>query len=385
MKKFLALMLAVVMVAAMCTACGGKGYTSENTEYVIGCTGPLTGAAAVYGVAVKNAAQIAVDEINAAGGLNGIKFKLVVLDDKHDAANISTNYSSLLEGGMQLSLGAVTTAPGMEFKNLANDDNVFFLTPSASGDEIPSYSNGYQMCFADGNQGKVAADFINQNFGGQTIGVFYKSDDPYSNGIYEQFKANLDASVTVVETSFSAANETDFSVQIDTLKDCKFVFMPIYYTPASIFMTQAKDIMAADTVYYGCDGFDGIDSAEGFDIASIPQAVTMLSHFNSKAESGAAKEFVDKYVAAYGTDTLNQFGASAYDSVYALYGAMEKAISEGTDIPVDISASDLCEILKAQFEGGYTVTDAVTGDSITWESTGYVNKTAVQYVIKEAN
>ena len=385
MKKFLALMLAVIMVVSMFAACGKKGYTSDNTEYVIGCSGPLTGAAAVYGVAVKNAAQMAVDEINAAGGLNGIKFKLVVLDDKHDPANISTNYSSLLEGGMQLSLGAVTTAPGMEFKNLAYDDNVFFLTPSASGDEIPTYPNGYQMCFADGNQGGVAADYVNNNFAGQTIGVFYKSDDPYSNGIYEQFKANLDASVTVVETSFSAANETDFSVQIDTLKDCKFVFMPIYYTPASIFMTQAKDIMPADAVYNGCDGFDGIDSADGFDINAIPQAVTMLSHFNSKAESGAAKEFVDKYVAAYGTDTLNQFGASAYDCVYALYGAMEKAISEGTDIPVDISASDLCEILKAQFEGGYTVTDAVTGDSITWESTGYVNKTAVQYVIKEAN
>ena len=383
MKKFLALMLAVIMVAAMFTACGKKGYTSENTEYVIGASGPLTGAAAVYGVAVQNSAQMAVEEINAAGGLNGIKFKLVMLDDKHYAANISTNYSSLLEGGMQVSLGTVTTAPGMEFKNLANDDNVFFLTPSASGDEIPEFANGYQMCFADGNQGKVAADFINQNFAGQTIGVFYKSDDPYSNGIYEQFKANLDASVSVVETSFSAANETDFSVQIDTLKDCKFVFMPIYYTPASIFMTQAKDIMPADAVYYGCDGFDGIDSAEGFDITSIPQAVTMLSHFNSKAESGVAKDFIDKYVATYGADTLNQFGASAYDCVYAIYGAMKKAIDEGADIPVDISAADLCEIMKAQFEGGYTVTNAVTGDSITWESTGYVNKTAIQYVIKE--
>ena len=385
MKKFLALMLALIMVATMFTACGKKGYTSDNTEYVIGCSGPLTGGAAVYGVAVQNSAQMAVDEINAAGGLNGIKFKLVMLDDKHDAANISTNYSSLLEGGMQVSLGTVTTAPGMEFKNLSNDDNVFFLTPSASSDDIPEFANGYQMCFADGNQGKVAADYVNANFAGQTIGVFYKSDDPYSNGIYEQFKGNLDASVTVVETSFSAANETDFSVQIDSLKDCKFVFMPIYYTPASIFMTQAKDIMPADAVYNGCDGFDGIDSAEGFDITAIPQAVTMLSHFNSKAEGGAAKEFVDKYVAAYGTDTLNQFGASAYDCVYAIYGAMKKAIDEGADIPVDISASDLCDIMKAQFEGGYTVTDAVTGDSITWESTGYVNKTAVQYVIKEAD
>ena len=382
MKKLFALMLAVVMVAAMFTACGAKNYAAENTEYILGCSGPLTGAAAVYGVAVQNSAQMAVDEINAAGGLNGVKFKLVMMDDKHDAANISSNYSSLLEGGMQVSLGTVTTAPGMEFKNLANDDNVFFLTPSASGDKIPEFENGFQMCFADGNQGKVAADFINQNFAGQTIGVFFKSDDPYSTGIFDQFKANLDASVTYIETSFSAANETDFSVQIDTLKDCKFVFMPIYYTPASIFMTQAKDILPADAVYYGCDGFDGIDSAPGFDINAIPQSVTMLSHFNSKAESGPAKEFIDKYVAAYGADTLNQFGASAYDCVYAIYGAMQKAINDGKEIPVDISASDLCDILKAEFAGGYTVTDAVTGDSITWEANGYVNKTAIQYVIK---
>ena len=383
MKKFLALMLAVIMVVSMFAACGKKGYTSDNTEYVIGCSGPLTGGAAVYGVAVQNSAQMAVDEINAAGGLNGIKFKLVMLDDKHDAANISTNYSSLLEGGMQLSLGTVTTAPGMEFKNLSNDDNVFFLTPSASGDKIPEFDNGYQMCFADGNQGKVAAMFINENFAGQTIGAFYKSDDQYSNGIYEQFKANLDASVTVIETSFSAANETDFSVQIDTLKDCKFVFMPIYYTPASIFMSQGKDIMPADAVYYGCDGFDGIES--NFDITTISQSITMLSHFNSKAESGAAKEFIDKYVAAYGADTLNQFGASAYDCVYAIYGAMKAAMDAGEKIDVTISASDLCEILKGQFSGGYTLTDAATGAEIKWETNGYVNKAAIQYIIKEAN
>ena len=385
MKKFLALILAVIMVAGMLTACGGKSYTSENTEYVIGVSGPLTGGAAVYGVAVQNSAQMAVDEINAAGGLNGIKFKLVMLDDKHDAANISTNYSSLLEGGMQLSLGTVTTQPALEFKNLSADDNVFFLTPSASGDAVPANENGYQMCFADGNQGKVAAEFVNANFAGQTIGACYKSDEAYSKGIFDQFKANLDDSVTVIETTFTEANATDFSTQIDTLKDCTFIFMPTYYTPASLFMTQAKDILAADAVYYGCDGFDGIDNIEGFDITTIPQAVTMLSHFNSKATDGVAKEFIDKYVAQYGAETLNQFGASAYDCVYALYGAMEKAVAEGKKIPVTISASDLCDILKEQFEGGYTVENAVTGESITWEANGYVNKSAIQYVIKEAN
>ena len=380
LTKTIALVLALVMCVGLFAGCGNTGYTAKNTEFVIGLSGPLTGGAAVYGTAVKNSAQMAVDEINAAGGLNGIMFKLVVTDDMHDATKISTNYASLLEGGMQLSLGTVTTDPGMEFKNLSHDDNVFFLTPSASGDKIPEFENGYQMCFADGNQGKVAAEFVNENFAGQTIGIFYKSDDPYSKGIFDQFKSNLDASVSVVETNFTEANATDFSVQIDTLKDCKFIFMPIYYTPAAVFMTQAKDILAADAVYYGCDGFDGLASA--LDLTTVPQSVTMLSHFNSKAESGPAKEFVDKYVAAYGEDTLNQFGASAYDCVYALYGAMKKAMDEGTKIPVTISASDLCDILKAQFEGGYTLENAVTGESISWESTGYVNKIAIQYFLK---
>lgn len=390
MKKLLALLLAAMMVMAMFAGCApsnsaGDGYTAQNTEYVIGVSGPLTGDAAIYGTAVKNSAQMAIDEINAAGGLNGVKFKFVAMDDKHDATLVSGNYSAMLEGGMQLSLGTVTTAPGLEFKNLSVEDNVFFLTPSASGDKIPENDNGYQMCFADGNQGKVAADFVNQNFAGQTIGAFYKADEDYSKGIFDQFMSNLDDSVTVVETSFTKAGATDFSTQIDTLKNCNFIFMPTYYDPASLFMTQAKDILSKDAVYYGCDGFDGIDSKEGFDITTIPQKVTMLSHFNSKATEGKAKEFIDKYVEKFGADTLNQFGASAYDCVYALYGAMKNAIEAGKEIPVTISASDLCEILKEQFEGGYTVENAVTGDKITWEKTGYVNKTAIQYVIKEAN
>ena len=383
--KLLALALAMVLCLSIFVACdnGAANYAENNTEIVIGMSGPLTGGAAMYGIAVKNSAQMAVDEINAAGGLNGMMFKLVATDDMHDATKVATNYSSLLEGGMQISLGTVTTAPGLEWKNLSKDDNVFFLTPSASGDAIPEYDNGYQMCFADGNQGKVAADFVNKNFAGQTIGAFFKSDEDYSKGIFKQFKENLSSDVTVIATSFSDANATDFASQIDDLKDCKFIFMPTYYTPASIFMKQAKDTLAKDAVYYGCDGFDGIDNIDGFDITTIPQKVTMLSHFNSKATDGMAKDFIDKYVANYGADTLNQFGASAYDCVYAIYNAMKAAIAGGKEIPANISASDLCDILKAEFKGGFKVEKAVTGENITWEANGYVNKTAIQYVIKE--
>lgn len=387
MKKIFSFVLALSMLATLAVGfigCGTKNYTKDNTEYVIGVSGPLTGGASVYGTAVKNAAQMAVDEINAAGGLNGVKFKLVVVDDMHNPDKISTNYASLYEGGMQVSLGTVTTAPGLEFSNLSVEDNVFFLTPSASGDDIPKNENGYQMCFADGNQGKVSAKFVNENYSGQTIGVFYKSDDPYSQGIFDQFKENLDSSITVVETMFTDANTSDFSSQIETLKDCKFIFMPIYYTPASLFMTQAKEIVGEDAVYYGCDGFDGISSAQGFDISSIPQEISMLSHFNSNATDGKAKEFIDKYVTKYGTDTLNQFGASAYDCVYAIYEAMKSIQEKNPDsISVTISASDLCDLLKDEFQSGFTFT-GVTGENITWDANGYVKKDAVKFVVKEA-
>ena len=380
-KKAFAALLAVAMVLSF-AACGGKNYTANNTEYVIGFSGPLTGPAAVYGVAVKNSAQMAVDEINAAGGLNGVKFKLIATDDTHDATKVAANYASLLEGGMQVSLGTVTTAPGLEFTNLSAEDNVFFITPSASGDDIRKNDNGFQMCFADGNQGKVAADYVNST-GLKKIGIFYKSDDAYSNGIYKQFKENLDSSIETVEAVFTDANATDFSAQITTLKDCEFIFMPIYYTPASIFMTQAKDTVAANAVYYGCDGCDGL-AGQFEDFSVIPQEVSMLSHFDSNATEGAAADFIKKYTDKFGADTLNQFGASAYDCVYAIYNAMKAAIDAGEEIDVTISASDLCEILKAQFTGDFSYS-GVTGNNIKWEDNGYVAKEAVKYTLKTAN
>ena len=384
MKKMLRKAVAAVMALSMSlvlSACGGANYTAKNTEYVIGFSGPLTGPAAVYGTAVKNSAQIAVDEINAAGGLNGFKFKLVAKDDTHDATKVAANYSSMLEEGMQVSLGTVTTAPGLEFTKLSAEDNVFFLTPSASGDDIPKNENGYQMCFADGNQGAVAADYVN-SIGIKKIGIFYKSDDAYSNGIFKQFKSKLDKSIETVEAVFTGEAK-DFSTQISTLKDCTFIFMPIYYEPATVFMTQAKDIIAKDAVYYGCDGFDGL-AGQFEDFSVIPQEVSMLSHFDSNATEGAAAEFINKYTEKFGADTLNQFGASAYDCVYAIYNAMKGAMDAGKEIDKTISASDLCDILKAEFKGGFTYS-GVTGSNIKWQDNGYVTKTAIKYTLKTAN
>jgi len=380
-KKIIAALIAMMMVVGMFAGCNltEENATENNTEIVIGLSGPLTGDAAVYGIAVKNSAQMAVDEINAAGGLNGYKLKLIATDDQHDATKVATNYANLINQGMQVSLGTVTTAPGLEFKSLSKEDNVFFLTPSASGDKIPEFDNGFQMCFADGNQGAVAADYVN-SLGLTKIGIFYKSDDPYSDGIYKQFKKNLNSNIDPIETSFTDATSTDFSAQISQLKECSFIFMPIYYQPAAVFMGQAKDIIAADATYYGCDGFDGL--AGQMDLSTIPQNVSMLSHFNGKATDGKAGDFIKKYTEKYGTETLNQFGASAYDCVYALYGAMQELIAEGKEITPQTSASDLCDMLKGKFTGGYTLAEGATGTDIKWNKDGTVNKRALAYDLK---
>ena len=392
-KKIVATALVVVMAATAMFAlgsCAPTNYAKDNTEFVIGVSAPLTGGASVYGIAVKNSAQMAVDEINAAGGIDGMKFKLVAYDDQHDATLVNTGYSSLYEGGMQVSLGCVTSGPCLEFTALSAEDNVFFLTPSASADAVPAESNGYQMCFADGNQGAVAADYVN-SLGKSSIGIFYKVDDPYSKGIYDQFKDALDSSITTVEANFSG-DATDFGTQIDTLKNCDFIFMPIYYGPAQTFMTQAVGKVAANATYYGCDGFDGIDS--NFDISAIPQKIQMLSHFNSKATDGAAKAYIDAYTEAYPDGPLNQFGASAYDCVYAIYEALKVAKANGKEFDTTTSASDFCEILKEVFNSDSFVFHGITGkcdvvnnvkSDISWNADGTVNKVADKYVVKEKN
>ena len=396
--KILSMVMALVLALGCLASCGGgsKNYAEGNTKIKIGASGPLTGGAAVYGTAVRNAAQLAIDEINAleaAGGAGtlGIQFDFVMLDDKHDANNIKANYAALYEGGAQITLGTVTTKPGLEFKTLSNEDKVFVLTPSASGDAIPEYDNAFQMCFADSNQGTASANYFNDNYKGKKVGVFFKSDDEYSVGIYNKFKEALDASFgQIAEASFKG-EEADFAQQVQALKDCDVIFMPIYYTPASQFMTKGVGHVKNDAIYYGCDGLDGIDAIDGFDIAAIPQEVSYLSHFNSNADTGAAADLIAKYNAKYDTakEPLNQFGAAAYDCVYAIYEALKVAKANGKAFDATTAPSVFCELLCEVFTSDSFVFHGVTGEpkadgksDISWEANGFVNKSAVKYVVK---
>ena len=403
MKKIIALALAFVLCLGVLVSCGGgdKNYAENNTKIKIGISGPLTGGAAPYGIAVKNAAQLAVDEINAAGGLDGIMFEFVMLDDKHNPALVSANYAELYESGMQISLGTVTTGPGLEFKELAKDDNVFVLTPSASGDDIPEYSNAFQMCFADSNQGAVSAKVFNETYAGKKIGIFFKSDDEYSTGIKNKFVENLSADLkATLKTASFKETESDFATQVNELKDCDVIFMPIYLEPASQFMTATKanaDFKAK--VFYGCDGLDGIDGAiDNFNINTIPGKISYLTHFTTGAADGtAAAKFIKAYNDKYdeSAEPLNQFGASAYDCVYAIFEALKVAKANGKEFGVTTSPSDFCEILTEVFTSESFVFHGITGapdasrddgkSNISWDNNGFVTKEPLEYVAKEAD
>jgi len=390
----LAAALTVGSVFAM-ASCGKKNGKDGDT-IKIGVSGPLTGGAAKYGVAVKNSAQMAIDEINEAGGLDGIKFELMAYDDEHKKENVTTTYSSMYENGMHISLGTVTTAPGLEFKEMSKDDNVFVLTPSATGDAIVEYDNTYQMCFSDSSQGTASAQVFNRDYTGKKIGVFYKSDDEYSTGIYNKFMASIDQSFKtagIVEAPFNG-DSLDFSTQAALLKDCDVIFLPVYTGPAAALMNKGVGVVKDNAIYYGCDGLDGVEAEFGSLAAmkaAIPQAVSYLSHFNTTATSGPAAEFVKKYNAKYdeSKEPVNQFGAAAYDCIYAIFEALKVAKANGKDFDASTSASDFCDILKEVFNSDSFVFHGITGkcdgdnkSNISWSSSGLVNKEAVSYPVK---
>ena len=383
MKRSMSVLLAAAMCSAMLAGCGSTAAdtaadASAATEatassasaegvnvFKIGGTSPLTGAAAIYGNAVKNGAQIAVDEINEAGG--SVQFELKYEDDENDPEKAVSAYNALKDWGMQISLASVTTKPCEATSTEHFADRIFGLTPSASSTAITEgKDNVFQMCFADPNQGLASADYIADQKLGTKIAVIYRNDDVYSSGVYEKFKTEADVKglEIVSATTFTDASANDFSVQLTEAKNAgaDLLFLPIYYQPASLILKQAKD-MGYEPTFFGVDGMDGILTLEGFD-TSLAEGVMLLTPFNADATDEKTQNFVNKYKELYG-DVPNQFAADAYDCVYAT---------------ADMTAEELCDKMIEAFP---TLTyDGLTGTGITWDSTGAVSKTPKGMVIE---
>ncbi len=388
-KRVLSLSLALAMAASL-TACGSSSSTTETTAaaaadattaaadasseassdkvFKIGGIGPVTGAAAVYGLAVKNGAQIAVDEINADGGINGYQIEFNFQDDEHDAEKSVNAYNTLKDWGMQVLMGTVTSAPCVAVADKTNADNMFQITPSGSSVECAQNPNVFRVCFSDPDQGAASATYIAENKLAEKIAVIYDSSDVYSSGIYEKFAAEAaNQGLEIVDAeAFTADSNKDFSTQLQKAKDAgaDLVFLPIYYTEASLILKQA-DTMGYAPKFFGCDGMDGILQVENFD-TKLAEGLMLLTPFAADAQDELTQKFVTSYKENYG-ETPIQFAADAYDAIYAIKAAMEEA-----DITPETSVSDTCDkmkeaMLKIKVNG-------LTGEDMTWTEDGEPHK-----------
>ena len=386
-KRFLSLGLAMAMAASL-TACGSSSSTTETTAaaadattaaagestaasgevFKIGGIGPVTGAAAVYGLAVKNGAQIAVDEINADGGINGYQIDFQFQDDEHDAEKSVNAYNTLKDWGMQMLMGTVTSAPCVAVADKTMADNMFQITPSGSSVECAQNPNVFRVCFSDPDQGAASATYIAENKLADKIAVIYDSSDVYSSGIYERFAseaANHGLDIVAAE-AFTADSNKDFSTQLQKAKDAgaDLVFLPIYYTEASLILNQANTMGYAPK-WFGCDGMDGILQVDNFD-TKLAEGLMLLTPFAADADDELTQKFVTAYKEKYG-ETPIQFAADAYDAIYAI-----KAAAEEAGITPETSVSDTCDKMK---EAMLKVTvNGLTGENMTWTEDGEPHK-----------
>ena len=384
MKSGLAALMSLSLVA-----CGGSsaststgGSATGTAAFKVGGTGPTTGDAAIYGQAVENGAKLAVEAVNAAGKV-ALEFNFQ--DDQADGEKASTAYNTLIDWGMQVSIGATTSGAGQALSPLFVQDDIFAITPSGSSTAViyqntetntDPYGNVFQMCFTDPNQGVASADYISANKDlGTKVAIIYRNDDNYSSGITDKFKEEAEkVNLDVVYTGGFANGTTDFSVYVTAAKDAgaDVVFLTIYYQPASQILAEANKQGYTPT-FFGCDGMDGILTMEGFD-TTLAEGLYMLTPFAADATDDATVDFVTKYKDAYG-ETPNQFAADAYDAVMAIAQALEKAGVSATDAQADITAA-----LKTQFTS--MTFDGLTGTNVTWNENGEVSKAPKAIVIQ---
>lgn len=376
MKKAVSMLLVLAMAIGCFAGCGSNEAKKDTDKFYIGGIGPTTGDAAIYGKAVMNAAQIAVDEINADGGINGKQIEYNYQDDQGDAEKAVNAYNTLKDWGMQVLMGTVTTTPCVAVADKTAADNIFQITPSASSTDVIANDNAFQICFTDPAQGTKSAQYIGENKIATKVAIIYNSSDVYSSGIEENFvkEAKNQGIEVVAAEPFTADSKTDFSTQLKKAQDAgaELVFLPIYYTEASIILTQA-DQMGFTPKFFGGDGLDGLLAVKNFD-TKLAEGVMLLTPFAADAEDELTKNFVKKYQDEYG-ETPNQFAADAYDAIYAIKAAMEKA-----DVTPDMSASDICDAMKGVMSE--TVIDGTTGTGMTWLDSGEVNKDPKAVVIQ---
>ena len=373
MKKFLSFALALVMLFGACAAFSSCGGNEDENVIVIGGVGPLTGTAASYGISVKQGATLAVEEINANGGINGMQIRFLFEDDKALEADALSAYNSLMDNGMQVTIGATTSGSNQAILAPVKEDGILLVTPSASSMTSIDAPNAFRICFNDNAQGQAAAKYIGDHMTDiKKVAIIYDTSSDYSKGLMTSFKAQAQADnkfEIVAETSFdSTAGSATFATQIANINSsgAELLFMPLYYSEAYAIISQASSTLQG-IKYFGCDGFDGILGIDNVD-TSLLENVNILTPFVADENS----DFVKNYKAKYNS-TPDQFAADAYDAIYAIKAAVEKANVKVTD--KDFNA----KVVAAM---GEITLDGETG-KMTWDlETGEPNKDPIVVTIQ---
>ena len=401
MKKLLSLAMAAALVLSL-AACGnsssssaqggsdasqsGSGSQSASGAITIkiGGIGPLTGGTATYGLATDYGAQIAVEEINALGGDIQLEYRFE--DDTGVNETAVSAYNTLKDWDVDVIYGCTTTGPCVAVAAETFSERYFQLTSASSPDVTDGKDNVFQMCFTDPNQGITAANYVADNGLATKVAVIYNNGDSYSTGIAQGFVAQAaERGLEVVtQQTFPADTNTDFNVQLTACRDggAELVFMPIYYGPASLVLTQANQL-SYDPIFFGGDGMDGIlTSIEGFD-TSLAEGLMLMTPFNATSEDERTASFVEEYQAAHG-EIPNQFAADGYDCMYAIYEALQQIdnLSEIAAMDYDERHTALCDALIAVFTSADFSVDGLTGSGMTWQANGEVSKDPMVVVVE---
>lgn len=368
MKRKLSLLTAIVLVLTTLIVPA----MAESAEPVkIGAIAPTTGSLATYGESVVNGIKLAVDEINAAGGvLGGRMLDVTYMDDKADSTESANAFNKLLSDGNKAIIGSVTSGVTAGLAALADAEGMLLITATATADTITDgYDSVFRACFRDSFQGEVAAK-VAVKLGVSKVAILYASGDTYSAGLYEAFKAaagELGLEIVDVESSSTTA-DTDYTTQLTNIvaSGAELIFAPYYYDSIGPYIVpQARE--AGFTGYFvGADGWDGTQNTMVED-KSLYNNCFYTNHYAPDDPSEIVQNFVADYTAAFGAESLTALAALAYDATYMLKDAIEAA---GTD--------DTAAIIEAMTGMSFS---GVTG-TFTLDESGTPEKAApvIQYV-----
>lgn len=386
MKKLLSIALVAIMAlstlagctapaaieasAADATTADAAQPAASGETIKVGILGPHTGDYAVYGLAVKNGAQLYIDQVNAAGGINGKQIETIVYDNKGDSTEAITAFTRMVDEGITALIGDVLTGNTIAVVGEANPINMPMITASATAAAVTYnaetdtvYSNVFRTCFIDPFQGEKMAQYAAEKLGAKTAAVLTMTGDDYSVGLADAFKAKCaDVGITVVADEGYSKGDVDFKAQLTNILAAApdVVFCPNYYQDDGMIVTQARELGLTST-FLGGDGWAGVSAyASAEDLEG--------SYFCSAYAPGstdAVKKFEADYTAAFGADTLNMFAATAYDAAMVLVAALTKAEASGAAAGSEEYKQAVIDAIKTEGPGvvgitsetGYTFDD----------------------------